>query len=580
VSLIYERMSAERKQAQNEGRYPEWFTTGGYQMFKEKYLYEADGFTAQTRRIAEEMASHAPSFLPEDHPMFDRIVESYGDNWADAFHSAIMQGHLALSTPLLANGGTDRALPVSCSGGVVEDSVDGFYKARHEAAMLTKNGFGTSAYLGGIRHRGATINTGGKASGSYVVARGFQQDAREVSQGGVRRGSWAGYIDLDHPDFDEWADDLLREPSGKNIGWNISRDFLRRLDEGDEEADRRYKRMMFIRALFGKGYIWKIDHANEQNPPMYVDRRLTVKASNLCTEIALFADEEHTFTCVLSSLNALHYEKWKDTGLAFLGLVFLDCVVESFLVRARKIPGLEKAVRFTEKSRALGLGLLGLHSYFQSKMIAFDSMEAFFENGILFKHIDDETQMATEWMAKEWGEPEWCKGYGVRNTHRMAVAPNMSSATICGQVSQGIEPWLANAFIQNTPSGDMQRINPAFLKLAQERGMASEELWDDINEHNGSVQHLDWLSDDEKAVFKTAFEINQEMIVRMASNRQRYIDQGQSLNLFFSTEASEAYVSRIHEMALRDDYIKGLYYVRTMAGVKAAKETECVACEG
>ena len=576
---LYEKMSAERKQKQKEGLYPEWMTTGGYQLFLDRYLYEADGFDDQVRRIAKEMAQYCPSFSINESKTGEKIRATYGDNWEDVFYNAVMMGHLALSTPVLANGGTDRGLPVSCSGGVVSDSIDGFYNSRHENAMLSKNGFGTSSYLGGIRARGSDISTGGKASGSYVVAKGFVQDSREVSQGGVRRGSWAGYLEVDHDDFDEWADDLIKDPKNKNIGWIFTKDFQKKLDAGDGDSVRRYQKVMKGRMITGKGYIWKKDTVNEQNPVMYKDKLMEVKASNLCTEIALFSDKDHTFTCVLSSPNAVHFDEWKNTGLVFVTAVFLDATAESFIQRSRGVPGLEKAVRFTEKSRALGIGLLGLHSYFQKKMVAFDSMDAYWLNTKIFSHIQKESLEASKWMAKTMGEPEWCKGYGVRNTHLMAPAPNMSSATLCGQVSQGVEPWVANVFVQSTPAGEMTRINPIFLSLAQKRDKYDDALVTDIIAHSGSVQHLDWLSPTEKTVFKTAFEINQEQLLRMASNRQRYIDQGQSLNLFFSADASEEYVSKIHEIAIKDKHIKALYYVRTLAGVQAAKD-ECVACEG
>lgn len=576
---LYEEMSAERKQKQAEGLYPDWFTTGGYQLFIEKYLYQTDGFNGQVRRIAKEMAQYCKTFPSAETVIGQKIRLAYGDNWEDAFYSAITLGHLALSTPVLANGGTDRGLPVSCSGGVVPDSIDGFYNSRHENAMLSKNGFGTSSYLGGIRPRGSVISSGGKASGSYVVTKGFVQDSKEVSQGGVRRGTWAGYLEIDHGDFDEWVDDLMKDPKNKNYGWILTKQFIEKLDAGDADSLRRFQKVMKCRMITGKGYIFKKDTVNEQNPQMYIDKGMEVKASNVCTEIALYSDFDHTFTCVLSSPNAVHFDTWKDTGLAFLTTVFLDATAESFIQRAKDIPGLERAVRFTKKSRALGVGLLGLHSYFQKKMVAFDSMDAYWMNNQIFAHLDVETTQASQWMAQEWGEPEWCVGYGVRNTHTMAVAPNMSSATLCGQVSQGIEPWLANVFIQVTPAGEMTRINPMFLKVAKSHGKYSEALVTDIIAHSGSVQHLKWLSDNEKAVFKTAFEINQEQLLRMASARQRRIDQGQSLNLFFAAEASEEYVSKIHEIAIKDKYIKALYYVRTLSGVQAAKD-ECIACEG
>ena len=296
-----------------------------------------------------------------------------------------------------------------------------------------------------------------------------------------------------------------------------------------------------------------------------------------CTEITLFADQDHTYTCVLSSLNAKGYRRWKDAGAVFIATVLLDCNASSFIARGKTIRGLEKAVRFTEKSRALGLGLLGFHSLLQSEMIAFEEFRAHMLNIELFKHISEESLEASKWMAKVMGEPEWCKGYGVRNSHRMAIAPNMSSAIIAGQASQGIEPIVANVYTQSTPAGEMQRINPEFMKLAKERGKFTKALLKGIIEKEGSVQHLDWLSEHEKLVFKTAFEIDARTILRLASARQKWIDQGQSLNLFFSAEESEEYIAEIHKEFLLDENLKGLYYIRTLAGVQASKD-ECIAC--
>ena len=301
-----------------------------------------------------------------------------------------------------------------------------------------------------------------------------------------------------------------------------------------------------------------------------------------CTEITLHADEDHTYTCVLSSLNAYHYDTWKETGGVFVSTVLLDCNAQAFIERGKKIKGLERAIRFTEKSRALGLGVLGFHSYLQKNMIAIEEYEAHTVNMQLFKHLHDESLEASQWMAKQWGEPEWCKGYGVRNTHRTAIAPNMSSATMAGQKSQGIEPMIANVYLQSTPAGEMQRINPEFLKLAEDKGKFNNKLLKSIIEKNGSVQHLKWLTDHEKLVFRTAFEIDQLTLLRLASTRQQFICQGQSLNLFFDADESEEYIAKVHQTAMLDERIKGLYYIRTLAGVAAAKAEDgpCLSCEG
>lgn len=294
-------------------------------------------------------------------------------------------------------------------------------------------------------------------------------------------------------------------------------------------------------------------------------------------EISLPQDNQHTFTCTLSSLNLSKWDEFEEDTI-YWSIIFLDCVVSEMLVKAAKYPELKKAVNFTEKSRALGLGVLAFHTYLQEKMVAFDSFEAHMLNLQIFKKIESEAKRATIHLAELLGEPLWCHGLGIRNATLTAVAPTMSSSILCGSVSQGIEPIISNTFNQKTAAGEMQRINPTFAKLAKEKGFYSQDLVDDIAiNHNGSVQHLDWLSEEEKAVFKTAYEIDQHALLRLASTRQQFIDQGQSLNLFFGAEEDEEYVAEVHKAALLDPYIKGLYYLRSTRGVKASKG--CVACE-
>lgn len=560
---IYDKLSQERKELQAQGYVPEWFTTGGWQLFKEKYLHEAVGLKDTYMRIAKTAAQHT------DNP----------ESWAARFFDIMWRGWLAPSTPVLSNMGTIKGMPVSCSGQHIEDSIDGFYKAYHETAMLTKNGFGTSGYLGDIRPRGAKIRTGGKASGVLPIFKHFVQDMRDVAQGTSRRGAWAGYLPIEHGDFYEVADYLEHNPDDLNIGWNVSDAFIARLEEGDSDALARYQHAMKIRAVTGKGYFFKTDAVNKMSPQMYKDLGLAVKASNLCTEITLYSDEDHTFTCVLSSMNLSKYDEWKHTDAVFVATVFLDCVASEFISMAQGVGGFEKAVRFTRASRALGLGALGFHTYLQSKMIALESFEAHMLNIEIFQHLHEEATRATKWMAKAWGEPEWCESYGVRNTHLIAVAPNTSSALICGGVSQGIEPVVANLYNQPTAAGEIYRVNPVLLELAKKRVGWSDELVKRLIDSEGSVQGEGWLTAEEKAVFKTAYEIDQMALVRLAAARQPYICQAQSLNLFFDADEDEEYISAVHKEALLNPNIKSLYYMRTKAGVQASKG-ECVACEG
>lgn len=570
VKSIIEELSEERKRLQEAGDLPEWFTTQAWQMFKEKYLHEATGLKDTYERIAKTAAKHAPT------------KPSWWDNadtWESKFFDILWSGDLACSTPVLANMGTDRGCPVSCSGSYVEDSVYSFYDVQKEIALLSKNGFGTSVYLGDIRPRGSEIAGGGKASGVLPVLKDFVQVSRDVSQGGTRRGAVAEYLPIDHDDFWEVVDFLKNNPDDCNIGWNVSDDFINRLNSGDEDAISRYQRAMKVKAITGKGYFFFTDKTHRQQPQMYHDLGLRCKASQLCTEITLHSDEDHTYTCVLSSLNLRNSDNW-DEDTIFIATVFLDCVASEFIDQGSKIRGLEKAVRFTEKSRALGLGALGFHTYVQEKGWTLDSFSAEVWNNKIFKKIGDESLRASKWMAEQWGEPEWCKGYGVRNTHRTAPAPNTTSALICQSISQGIEPVYKNAYTQGSSAGELQRINPVLLNLLKEKGIDVEDSIQKVIDNKGSVSNLDCLSDDEKMVFRTAFEYDQNVLLKLASDRQRHICQAQSLNLFFSSDEDEGYISSVFQNAFLDPYIKSVYYMRSEAGVSASKGGVCESCEG
>jgi len=562
---IYDELSNERKELQEQGKLPKWCTTIAWQMLKEKNLSaEYPDLASVYTRIAKHAANYTPN--PAE--------------WQPKFFELLWNGWLAASTPVLSNMGTGFGCPVSCSGGFIQDSVYGFYGAQQEAAVLSKNGFGTSGYLGAIRPRGAKINgVKGGASGVLPVFKDFVQMSRDISQGSQRRGAWAGYLEIDHPDFYEIVNYISKSPDDANIGWNVTDKFIERLDVGDRDAIGRYQAALKLKMITGKGYFFFVDRVNQLNPQMYKERGLDVKASNLCTEITLHSSEDYTFSCVLSSMNCSLYDEWKDTDAVFNATVFLDCVNQDLIEIGKSEPGMEKVVAFAGASRALGLGLLGFHTYLQDNLIPFESMDAYYKNIEIFKHLNAESLRASQWMAVEWGEPEWCSGYGVRNTHRIAIAPNLSSALICGSVSQGIEPIYKNAYVQNTAAGKMDRVNPSLLKLMKEKGVYSNAAVKDIISNGGSVQHVDWLTDDEKAVFKTAFEIDQKQIVRLASARQRYIDQAQSINFFFSADEDEEYISEVHKLAFKDPWIKSLYYIRSENGVNVSKG-ECLSCHG
>jgi ribonucleoside-diphosphate reductase alpha chain len=564
----YEQLSQERKAMQESGRCPDWMSTAGWQMFKQKYLYQAADPREQFERIAATAAKHVtttPTHWPSSR------------TWESSFMDVLWKGYVACSTPVLANMGTDRGCTVSCAGSVVDDSVEGFYDAYREIAILTKEGFGTASDLSGIRKRGSPISGGGKASGVLPVVKHFVQDMRDVAQGTARRGAWACYLDIQHGDFWEVVQHLEEQPDDFNIGWIISDKFIRKLNTGDKEATKRYQRAMKIKMIFGKGYFFFIDKVNRNRPEVYKNLGLMVKASQLCSEILLHSSVDLTYTCVLSWMNLAKTDEWKETDAVFVATVFLDCVVSEFIERARTIRGLEKAVLSTEKGRAIGLGAGGFHTYLQEHGYAWDSKETEDFNGCIFKHINEESLRASKWLAIELGEPEWCKGSGERFTHRMAVAPTKSTALIYGGISEGINPDVAMSYTQLTSAGEVDRVNPTLLKLIKGLGLDVETCIADTVKSQGSVQGVDWLDESEKNIFKTAFEVDQRVIISLAAQRQKEIDQGQSTNLFFSGNVKEEDISSIHQEAFLNEGILSLYYVYSSRGV-VSSSSECLSC--
>lgn len=567
MSNIYKELSEERKRLQTEGLVPDWYSTGGYQMFKEKYEYRTNGQSVkgQFQRIARTAAKHL-------------VGTKYESEAEDKFFDLLWKGWLSPSTPVLANMGTDRGMPVSCSGTVVEDSVDGFYSNLREVALLTKYGFGTASDLSHIRPRGASISVGGKASGVMPVIKEHVQAMRSIAQGTARRGAWACYIDIEHGDFHEVVEHILAEPDDLNVGWTIRQSFIDRLNNKDTEATVRFKKAMKVKMVTGKGYFFFVDKANVKRPVMYRDLGLFINNAQLCAEITLFNDSEHTYTCVLSSMNVSKYDAWKDTDAAYWATIFLDCVVSEFIAKAKNVSGLEKAIKFTEKSRALGLGQAGICTLFQQKMLPFEGFDAHMLSQEVAATIWKGAEQATKDMAVELGEPEWCKGYGVRNTHLIAIAPTKSTALLIGGISEGINPDPAMSYTQMTSAGEVDRTNPVLLDLMKSKGVYTKKHIQEITDAQGSVQGVSWLTAEEKEVFKTAFEINQKAVLRLASARSRYIDQWQSLNLFFAADEDPAWIAEVHEEAFVDPNILALYYVYTQAGVQASKG-DCEACQ-
>ena len=564
-------LSKERKQLQKEGGIPEWYTTAGWQLFKSKYLYEANDVREQFERIARTASLHLPA--------------EWQDIAFDKFFSIMWSGEFSNSTPVLSNTGTNRGLPVSCQGSYFEDSILGIYEERKNLAVHTKNGFGTSGYLGNIRCRGSDISVGGKSEGLLPVIEGLIKDAQYVTQGNTRRGSFAGYIPLSHGDFDEIVDHIHAYPEDANIGWNVSNSEAKMIwDKTDKskeakELKRRYaKAMAKLKMPKGKGYWFFPDKANANTTEAIKRSGISIKASNLCTEIMLSSDEFYNFICVLGSINLVHWDKLKANDTIFWATVFLACINKEFITRAKGIKGLEKSVRFAEDFAAIGLGQMGFHSLLQSKMLAYGSFEAHLLNNEINAVIEEESERANKWLAEVLGENKFTKGLGVHCSAVRAIAPTKSTAALMGGVSEGINPDPSMVYLQSTPAGEVNRINPYLLAIMKKRKAYTPEEVDRIAANGGSVQDCEWLTEEEKKVFLTAFEINMLDHLRLCAARQRYLDQGQSINLFFPGDASPQWINEVHKAAFDNPNILSLYYIystRLISGVNKV----CEACQ-
>ena len=558
----YERLSLERKALQDKGHLPDWYTTPGWQMFKEKYAYPGeDAVLGRHKQIAKTLARHLKG----------RELE-----WEAKFFNELWDGVLSPASPALSNTGTPRGMMVSCSGQQVGDSVESFYDNMRETALLSKQGFGTSADFSTIRARGTPIKSGGKASGPVEVINDFFTTAGKISQGGNRRGSVGAYLNIEHPDWDEACDQLAADPNGKNYGWVIKDTFVARLVAGEEDASRRWIKALYTKLTTGKGYIFCVDKANRHRPQMYKDHGLDIVASNLCSEIMLHSSDDYTYSCILSSLNLVHWDRIKHSDSVFIATVFLDCLCSEFIEASEGIPGMEKVREFTRKGRAIGLGVMGFHTYLQSKNIPYIGLEAQFLSGEIAKHLHDESLRASQWLATEYGEPDWCKGYGVRNTHRTAYAPTKTTALLMGGVSESWFPDPGAVFDAGTSVGELRRITPVIYEVMKEKGVYNDDTIQNIIENLGSVQHVSWLNAAEKLVFLNAFEMDQRIILRHATQRQKYTCQGQSLNFYVPEDGSENLVADLMTEVLVHPDCLSQYYIYSRSGVVI--KDECIAC--
>ena len=506
----------------------------------------------------------------------------YKPELIEPFKEMIERGWMSLSSPIWANMGTQRGLPISCFNVFIPDSIEGITHKLGEVIMQTKIGGGTSGYFGSLRERGSAVTDNGKSSGAVSFMKLFDTAMDTISQGGVRRGAFAAYLDIDHPDCDEFL-------NIKNIGNPIQNLFtgvcvpdywMQEMIDGDVEKRQVWAKVLESRQQKGLPYIFFSDNINRNKPQVYKDLNMRIYGSNLCSEIMLPSSEDESFICCLSSMNLELYDEWKDTEAVKLAIFFLDAVLQEFIEKTEGNYYLASANRFAKRHRALGLGVLGWHSYLQKNMIPFEGLEAKMLTSEIFKNIKEKADKATQDLARIYGEPELLKEYGIRNTTTMAIAPTTSSSAILGQTSPGIEPFASNYYKAGLSKGNFMRKNKYLAKLLEEKGMDNEDTWRNIMLNQGSVQGLNGLTDHEKAVFKTFREISQLEIIQQASIRQKFVDQAQSLNLNIPSELPIKDVNNLMIEAWKLG-VKTLYYQRSQSVSKemVTNLVSCSSCE-
>jgi ribonucleoside-diphosphate reductase alpha chain len=528
----------------------------------------------------------------------EKLLEIEG--FADKFIDYMGRGWYSLSSPVWANFGKKRGLPVSCFGSNIGDNIESILYTQAEVGEMSKMGGGTSGYFGNIRGRGAEITDNGHAPGAVHFMNLFQSVVDNISQGSTRRGRFSPYLPIEHPDIMEFLEIGTEGATIQDLthAVTVSDEFMEEMIAGDTEKRAAWAKVIQRRGEIGYPYIMFSDTMNKNTVDVYKDKNAKIYNSNLCSEIALHNSEEESFVCVLSSMNVLHYDEWKDTDAVETMTYFLDAVVTEFLTKIEAIRDngtiegkraffyLEKAYNFAKRQRALGLGVLGWHSFIQSKGLPFDSRDAARLNVEVFKLIKEKSYKASEEMAEKYGEPEYLKGYGRRNVTLNAIAPTTSSAFILGQVSQSIEPIWSNCYVKDVAKMKVTIKNPILEKLLEELGKNDKETWNSIKQNDGSVQHLEFLTPIQKEVFRTFAEINQSTIINQAAIRQDYIDQSQSLNLMIAPDMPTKDVNKLLIDAWKLG-VKTLYYQHSMNSAQAfarkklgLNDLHCVACEG
>ena len=544
-----------------------WLNDESEQILNRGYLLKGESVKGAIERIAT--AASKQLYRPELKEKFIEIIEN---------------GWMSLSSPIWANMGTERGLPISCFNVHVPDYIEGITHKLGEVIMQTKIGGGTSGYFGELRGRGTAVTDNGQSSGAVSFMKLFDTAMDTISQGGVRRGAFAAYLDIDHPDIEEFLQikDIGSPLQNLFFGVCVPDYWMQEMIDGDMEKRNLWAKVLESRQQKGMPYILFSDNVNLNKPQVYKDHNMRINASNLCSEIMLPSNFDESFICCLSSMNLELYDEWKDTDAVQTAIFFLDAVLQEFINKTEDNYYLKTANNFAKRHRAIGLGVMGWHSYLQKNRIPFEGLEAKQLTNKIFKHIRSEAGIASERLAEIFGEPELLKGYGIRNTTVMAIAPTTSSSAILGQTSPGIEPFSSNYFKAGLSKGNFIRKNKYLKALLEEKNRDNEETWRSIMLNQGSVQHLSELTEEEKAVFKTFKEISQLEIIQQASIRQKYIDQSQSLNINIPANLPVKEVNKLLIEAWKLG-VKTLYYQRSQSVSKeivVQNLVQCVSCEG
>jgi ribonucleoside-diphosphate reductase alpha chain len=544
-----------------------WLNKDSRKFLERGYLLEGESAEARIRDISEKA---------------EKYLKVLG--FADKFENYMAMGFYSLSSPIWANFGRERGLPISCFGSYVGDTMEDIMEKVSEVALMTKQGGGTSAYFGSLRGRGTPISSGGESTGAVHFMELYDKLMEVVSQGNVRRGSFAAYLPIDHPDIEEFLQIRGEGHSIQNlsIGVCVSDEWMKKMTDGDKDARKIWGLVIKKRFESGYPYIFFSDNANSQSPQIYKDKGIKINNSNLCSEIMLSNSEDESFVCDLSSMNLETWEEWKDTDAVETLIYFLDAVMSEFIEKTEGMKFMEAPRRFAMSQRALGVGALGWHSLLQAKMIAFESMEAKMLNNQIWKTIREKSDKATQEMAFIFGKAPIYENSSEnrRNVTTLAIAPTTSSSFILGQVSPSIEPLNSNYFVKDLAKGKFTFKNSYLKKLLKEKGKDEDSTWKSILIKGGSVQHLEFLNEDEKNVFKTFGEISQKEIIIQAAQRQKYIDQGQSLNIMIPPNTKPKDVNELMIFAWEQG-IKSLYYQRSANPSQelARSILSCKSCE-